>query len=91
VEPGAIYAVAKVESGGRTGFDEAGRPKVLFEARWFHRFTHHKYDKSHPHLSQATWAGARMYYDGLYPLANAAQSLHPKPAPTPEGPPPSLP
>lgn len=62
VEPAAIYAVSKVESGGRTGFDDNGRPKILFEARWFHKFTNGKYDKSHPHLSQASWAGARKYY-----------------------------
>jgi len=62
VEPAAIYAVSKVESGGKTGFDDKGRPKILFEARWFHKFTSGKYDKSDPRLSQATWAGAKKYY-----------------------------
>jgi hypothetical protein len=62
IEAAAIYAVSEVESGGRTGFDSKGRPKILFEARWFHTFTAGKYDCSHPHLSQATWEGARTYY-----------------------------
>ena len=62
VEPAVIYAVSKVESGGTTGFDDQGRPKILFEALWFNRFTEGRYDKSHPHLSQASWTGARRYY-----------------------------
>ena len=33
-----IKAIWKVESAGR-GFDEAGRPKILFERHKFHRFT----------------------------------------------------
>jgi hypothetical protein len=64
VEPAAIYAVSKIESGGRTGFDSKGRPKILFEARWFHKFTFGQYDKIFPHLSQATWGGAKKYYSG---------------------------
>jgi hypothetical protein len=63
VEQAAIYAVSKVESGGRTGFDSKGRPKVLFEALWFHKFTGGKFDTRYPHLSQATWSGAKLYYD----------------------------
>jgi len=62
VEPAAVYAVSAVESGGRTGFDAKGRPKILFEARWFHNFTKGIYDTSHPNLSQATWDGAKQYY-----------------------------
>jgi hypothetical protein len=63
VEPAAIYAVSKVESGGRTGFDSKGRPKILFEALWFHKFTGGMYDTNHPSLSQATWGRAKLYYD----------------------------
>lgn len=48
VEQATIYAVSKVESGGRTGFDSKGRPKILFEARWFHKFTGGKYDMHYP-------------------------------------------
>jgi hypothetical protein len=62
VEPAAIFAVSQVESGGRTGFDAQGRPKILFEARWFHKFTNGIYDGSHPNLSQPTWDGAKKYY-----------------------------
>lgn len=62
IEASAIFAVSEVESGGRTGFDRKGRPKILFEAKWFHHFTAGRYDYSHPHLSQPTWEGARRYY-----------------------------
>jgi len=51
VETAAIHAVASVESGGRTGFDAKKRPKILFEPAHFHKFTHGRYDKSHPHIS----------------------------------------
>lgn len=51
VEVAAIKAVSSVESGGRSGFDELGRPKILFEGHYFRRLTGKKYDKSHPHLS----------------------------------------
>src|SRR5208282_780079 len=43
IEVAVIHAVAKVESGGRTGFDSQGRPKILFEAHIFHKFTKGKY------------------------------------------------
>lgn len=33
-----VRAVAKVESGGG-GFDDAGRPRILFERHYFHRLT----------------------------------------------------
>lgn len=62
VEAAAVHAVAEVEGGSRTGFDKKGRPKILFEARWFSKFTLGKYDKKYPHLSQQTWAGAKKYY-----------------------------
>ena len=64
VETASIRAVAQIESGGRSGFDARGRPKILFEARYFHRLTKGAYDKTHPHLSQATWQGAKKYYKG---------------------------
>ncbi len=37
-----IRAVAKVESGGG-GFDNSGRPKILFERHYFHRLTQGKW------------------------------------------------
>lgn len=62
IEVAAIRAVAKVESGGRTGFDAQGRPKILFEAHIFHKFTKGKYDKQYPELSEPTWALGKKYY-----------------------------
>lgn len=47
----AIQAVARVESGGRGGFDEKGRLLLRFEGHHFRKYTNGKYDKSHPHLS----------------------------------------
>lgn len=62
VEAAAIHAVAKVESGGRIGFDDRGRPKILFEAHIFHKFTKGKYDKDYPQLSQKSWENGKKYY-----------------------------
>jgi peptidoglycan hydrolase-like protein with peptidoglycan-binding domain len=50
----AIRAVVEVESSG-SGFLADGRPKILFEAHLFSRFTGHKYDKSNPNISSPTW------------------------------------
>jgi len=50
-ETAAVRAVSEVESGGRTGFDDKKRPKILFEIHLFRENTKMKYDKSHPHLS----------------------------------------
>ncbi|MDC3962779.1 N-acetylmuramidase domain-containing protein [Polyangium jinanense] len=50
-EAAAVRAVAEVESGGRTGFDDQKRPKILFEIHHFKRLTGGRYDRSHPHLS----------------------------------------
>jgi hypothetical protein len=51
VEVAAVHAVAEVESGGRTGFDDQNRPKILFEIHHFRDHTNGRYDVSHPHLS----------------------------------------
>lgn len=61
VEVAVVKAVSEVESGGK-GFDSKGRPKILFEAHWFHKFTSGKYDSKYPHLSQPTWALGKKYY-----------------------------
>lgn len=50
----AIRAVVEVESRGG-GFLPDGRPKILFEALYFHKLTGGKYDKSHPNISSPTW------------------------------------
>lgn len=55
-EVAAIKAVAEQESLG-AGFDSQDRPVILFERHLFHKFTHGKYDKSHPGISSATPGG----------------------------------
>lgn len=66
VNVAAIKAVARVESGGRSGFDAQGRPKILFEAHHFGPLTANLYDKTHPHLScknnKKERTAARKYY-----------------------------
>ena len=57
----AIKAVAQVESGGRSGFDEKYRPKILFEAHHFRKHTGRLFDITHPHLS-CDRASAKKYY-----------------------------
>lgn len=53
-EPAKIKAVADVESRG-SGFLEDDRPKILFEAHWFGKFTGGKYNDSHPNISSPRW------------------------------------
>jgi hypothetical protein len=64
VEVAAIKAVAIVESGGRTGFDTRGRPKILFEAHHFSGYTANRFNLTHPHLSvpSALWRNASAFY-----------------------------
>ncbi|WP_423146379.1 N-acetylmuramidase family protein [Rubrolithibacter danxiaensis] len=50
----AIKAVSEVESSG-SGFLKSGKVRVLFEGHVFHKYTHGKYDKSHPTLSYPKW------------------------------------
>ncbi len=68
-EEAAIRAVAKVESGGRSGFLGDGRPKILFESRWFHKLTGGAFVQSHPGLSTPKWVrndvGGGAEYDRL--------------------------
>jgi hypothetical protein len=59
----AIHAVADVESGGRTGFSADGRPIIRYELHVFQRKTKKRFDKTHPHLSEAYKAG-RTFHDG---------------------------
>lgn len=33
------------------GFDDLGRPLILFERHWFHKFTKGRFDASHPNIS----------------------------------------
>ena len=69
IEVAAIKAVAEVESRG-DGFLPDGRPKILFEAHIFSKYTGHKYDASHPHISAPKWdkslyKGGEKEYDRL--------------------------
>jgi hypothetical protein len=50
----AVRAVVAVESAGG-GFLPNGRPKILFEAKYFHKLTNGKYDKTHPNISSRVW------------------------------------
>lgn len=72
VELAMIKAVAIVESGG-AGFDERGRPKILFEAHKFGPLTGNRFGRTHPHLSltEEEWRGSRRYYSW-----NQYQRLH---------------
>jgi hypothetical protein len=51
-----VRAVANVESSGG-GFDKYGKPKILFERHYFHRFTKGRYAKYVPDLSNRKWGG----------------------------------
>lgn len=68
-EVAAIKAVAEVESSG-DGFFASGKPKILFEAHVFSRFTNHKYDHAFPDISSKRWnkalyVGGEKEYDRL--------------------------
>jgi hypothetical protein len=75
VEVAAVKAVAEVESRG-DGFLPDGRPKILFEAHKFSKYTNHKYDQSHPHISSLKWNKA-LYKGGAneYPRLSEAMML----------------
>lgn len=48
-----IKAIAKVESGSISGFDNKNRPKILYERHIFSKHTNKKYDKSNADLSSS--------------------------------------
>lgn len=62
-EVSALKAVTEVEAAGE-GFLPDGRPKVLFEAHLFHRYTKGRFDESHPHLSSPIW-NRKLYKGGV--------------------------
>jgi hypothetical protein len=61
--PAAIRAVVSVESAGG-GFFSDGRPKILFEAKYFHKLTKGKYDKTNPNISSPVW-DRKLYKGGV--------------------------
>jgi hypothetical protein len=73
----AIKAVAKVESGGRTGFDDKNRPKILFEAHHFKKYTNSAFDYTHPHLSTDRISGKKYYAWDQYSRLYEAMILDP--------------
>jgi hypothetical protein len=75
VEPDAVLAVAEVESAG-SGFLADGRPAILFEAQWFHKFTGGRYDASNPDISSPVW-NRSLYRGGVaeYDRLNEAMAL----------------
>jgi hypothetical protein len=71
-EVAAIKAVADVES-IEGGFDKPGRIIIRFEAHRFQRYTSHRYDHTHPHLSHSYHPGQ----PGGRSLFNEAFQLNP--------------
>lgn len=60
-----IQAFAEVESSGYAFWqfsDTDWRPKILFEAHWFHDLTNGKYDTTNPKVSSPTWNKALYVY-----------------------------
>ena len=54
VEPEAIKTVFTVESKG-SGYLASNRPKILFEAHHFSKYTNHIYDQTYPNISSRVW------------------------------------
>ena len=75
-EVAAVKAVVKVEAGKGGGFLPDGRPKILFESRWFHKLTNAKHDSTHPHLSTPTWVRNYKGGSGEYTRLNEAIKLN---------------
>jgi len=52
-----LMAVAAIEAAGENFWNIDGKqvPPIRPEAHWFSKLTNHKYDKSHPHISQPSW------------------------------------
>lgn len=72
----AIRAVVAVESSGG-GFLANGRPKILFEAKYFHDLTKGKYDKTNPNISSPVW-NRKLYKGGAkeWDRLNEAMALN---------------
>lgn len=75
VEVAAIKAVAEVETAGEA-FDEMGRPRILYERHYFHRFTNGRFDKSNPTLSNKS-AGGYGKFSAQYGKLEEAYQLDP--------------
>jgi N-acetylmuramidase len=51
ISPALLHAFADVESGGKSGLDASGHPKIAYEGHIFRKLTHHVYDLKYPMLS----------------------------------------
>jgi N-acetylmuramidase len=78
VEIEAIKAVAEVET--KSGaFDTLGRPTILFERHYFHRFTAGKFAAANPDISKKS-AGGYGKFSAQYPKLERAYKLDPEAA-----------
>lgn len=75
IDVAAIQAVAEVETAG-SAFDSMGRPRILFERHYFHRFTSGRFDKSHARIS-ARSAGGYGKFSVQYTKLEQAYGLDP--------------
>lgn len=64
VERAAVQAVARVESGGRSGFARDGRCIIRYELHTFQKRTGSAYSATHPHLSNSYKAGIAYHSGG---------------------------
>jgi hypothetical protein len=90
VEPCILYAIYVVESGGKTGFLDDGRAKILFEGQWFWKnLVNHGVDPETIYLKEnrdiliaprdSTSATRKAQYKGgikEYDRLNKAVSIH---------------
>lgn len=75
VEVAVIKAVAEVETSG-SAFDDLGRPRILFERHYFHRFTSGRYAAQHARISAKT-AGGYGKFSAQYGKLEEAYALDP--------------
>lgn len=78
VEVATIKSVYTVESRG-SGYLSSKRPKILFEAHHFSKFTNRIYDQTHPDISSRSWnrtlyKGGEKEYDRLSQALELNQS-----------------
>lgn len=70
----SVLAVSEVESGGRGDLPD-GRPVILFEAQWFHKFTKGKYDTTYRDISSPTW-NKSLYVGGAAEYSRLARAAN---------------
>jgi hypothetical protein len=85
VETAVVRAVAQVESGGRTGFDDKKRPLIRYEPHIFRDLTDGQFDADHPDLSTAYqsaqyWVIFNYDYDEMWDALSRAFELAPEQA-----------